>query len=457
MVRIVINRRDNYPPTVHAPFFGLPFILRLRDDPISKMHEMATTNGDITHVRLGPKHAYFLSHPDLVHQVLASKMKHFRKLPLQTNALSRIQGPGLVSTEGDFWLRQRRLVQPAFHVCRFKGYCEIVVDIARQWCTSVEAGSVIDIEKAMTHLVVKIIGKMFFNLTVGDQEAAALANTLDVLGTIVKAEFGRPFLLPDWLPIPSNFKRRKAIRTLKALIDKALTSRESATEDYSDLLSMLLLAVDEDDQNATMSTDQVRAESATLFNAAHDSTGAALTWIWYCVANHPDVEKRLIHEVTSVLGDRLVTYNDLPNLQYTMSVVRETLRLYPPVPIFFTREVVEPVELAGYKLPRGAYVFTGPWTLHRNERFFANPNEFDPDRFSPQRIGDIPDHAYIPFGGGPHVCIGRSFAEIEMVLIVATVIQNFRLALADPERKVEAQLRVSLRPRHGLPMQVCPK
>lgn len=447
-----------FPPGPDGGFLGLGFLYRFRRDPLKVMTELSHTFPDVAYIRMGPVHSYFVNSPDLIHQVLLSKGASFQKLPMQAEALTRLQGPGLVSTEGEFWQRQRRLVQPALHPKRFGGYCEVVVDKTQAMLDGWEAGAQLNVEKAMTHLIVKIIGQMFYDVDVSPEKAAQLAGALDVLGDLVKKEFTNGFLMPPWLPVPSNFKKRKAAGTLNGFIWDAIRDRRASRDDKGDLLSMLLLAVDEEGDGGSMTEAQVHAEAMTLFNAAHDSTGAALTWTWYCLSRHPDVEARLLEEVDRVLGRRRARYEDAANLPFTTQVIKESMRLYPPVPILFTRQpITGDVSLGPWRLPKGSYVFLSPWMTHRDPRSFEDPERFNPDRFDPERARGIHKFAFFPFGGGPHVCIGSTFAQVEMTLIVATILQRYRLERVAGQGEPVPVMHVSIRPEGGMHMKLTPR
>jgi cytochrome P450 len=267
-------------------------------------------------------------------------------------------------------------------------------------------------------------------------------------------EAGNPFQLPDWLPLAGKRRKRWATQTLDSFVWSVLRERRASGEDRGDLLSMLLLAVDDEGDGRGMSDMQARDEAMTLFNAGHDSTAAALAWIWYLVAKHAGVEARLVEEIDTVLSGRPAKFGDLPRLPYTEMVVKEALRLYPPTWSLVPREVVSGVEIAGYEVPKGAWVYVFPWVTHRDPRFFENPEQFDPERFAPGRSDKIPQYAYFPFGGGPRVCIGNSFATMETILIVATVLQSFHVRLAANQGDVEPEPLIAIRPRGGLRVAV---
>jgi cytochrome P450 len=238
------------------------------------------------------------------------------------------------------------------------------------------------------------------------------------------------------------------------VIRRIIRERRASGEDRGDLLSMLLAAVDEEGDGTGMTDEQARDESITLFNAGHDTTASSFTWTWYLLATHPDVATRVLEEVRSVLQSRAATYADLPALAYTTRVVRESMRLYPPTWALIPRVATQRVTIGGYELPKGAWVNIYPWVLHRDPRFFPEPERFDPDRFAADRVDSIPQHGYIPFGAGPHVCIGNTFAMMEMVLALATIVPCCRFTLPAGHPPVVPDALIAIRPRDGLTLRI---
>jgi cytochrome P450 len=445
--------KGKYPPGPPAGFLGLGLAARMRKDPLGTLTDIGRTYGDIAYARLGPFPTYFVNHPDLIREVLVTRGKNFRKVPRQTKVFSRIDGNGLVVTEGDFWRRQRRLVQPAFHPKRFGRYGDVTVEYTRRMLEGWSPGAVLDVAQAMTQLTLSIIARTLFDVEVSGQ-AAELGAAVRVLAEELLKDLSSFVLLPDWLPLPGKLRKRRALRTLDNLIWGIIRQRRASGVDKGDLLSMLLLAVDEESDGTGMTDRQVRDEALTLFNAGHDSTAAGLAWVWYLIARHPEVEARLLAEVRDVLGERPATYEDVARLRYLEMVLKESLRLYPPTVALFIREALEPVELGGYPVAKGDWVYLFAWVTQRDPRFFEEPEKFDPERFAPGRAEKIPPYAYFPFGGGPHVCIGNTFAQMEMALIVATVLQRYRLELAPDQGPVEPELHVAIRPRGGLRLRL---
>jgi len=443
----------HYPPGPKNLFLGATLARRFRNDSLQFITNIGRTYGDIAYFRLGPIRAYFVNHPQLIREVLVTKHKSFRRPVWMTRPLSKIDGQGLVLSDGELWQRQRRLMQPAFSPRRFEPHSRTTVEFTQRMLDRWTSDSVIDVADEMTRLTLEIIAKVLFDVEVSEQ-TARLGEAVRIISETFVREAGNPFQPPDWLPLPGKLRKRWAIRTLHEMISNIIAERRAAGEDRGDLLSMLLSAVDEEGDGRGMSDQQARDEAITLFNAGHDSTAAALAWIWYLVAKHPTVEDRLVEEVDNVLAGRAPGFSDLPRLPYTEMVVKESLRLYPPTWALFPREVVSSVELGGYTVPKRAWVYVFPWVTQRDPRFFENPERFDPERFAPGRADKISQYAYFPFGGGPRICIANTFATMEMMLIVATILQRFRLRLAADQQPVEPEVLIAIRPKGGLPVSL---
>jgi cytochrome P450 len=441
--------KTHYPPGPREWFFGLTIGLRMLREPLTFLQDMARRYGDITHFQVGTIHSYVLNHPNLIREVLVTKGKSFRKWERQKRVFRKIDGNGLINSEGDFWLRQRRLIQKAFQHRRFGRYADTAVELTRLRLERWTAGAAINLEQEMSHLSLEIAGQTLFGVNLGDQ-AAWLGETAEVLRQTFIREFLAVVPLPDWLPLPSKLRMRRAIRDLDAFITGIIRDRRASGQDKGDLLSMLLLAVDEQGDGTGMTDRQARDEAVTLFNASHDSTSAALAWTCYFIARDPAVQGRLRDEVDTVLGGRAATLEDLPRLAFADRVVKESLRLVPPTPVLINREAVAEVEVGGYRLPPGSLFILSPYVTQRDPRWFPEPERFDPDRFGPGRVENIPEYAYFPFGAGPHVCIGNTFAMMEITLVVATLVQRFHLELMPGQENLEPDLKVSLRPKGGV-------
>jgi cytochrome P450 len=441
--------KARYPPGPRDWCFGLTVGLRSLREPLAFLRDTARRYGDVAHIQVGPIHSYLFNHPDLVREVLVTRGKSFRKWGRQTRVFRKIDGDGLINSEGDFWLRQRRLIQKAFQRGRLGRYADTMVALARRRLDGWAEGAAINLDQEMSHLSLEVAGETLFGVDLRDR-AAWLGETAEVLRETFIREFLAPVPLPDWLPLPSKRRMRRAIRDLDGFITGIIRDRRTSGEDRGDLLSMLLLAVDEQGDGTGMTDRQARDEAVTLFNAGHDSTSAGLAWACYFMARDPGVQGRLREEVAAVLGGRPATLDDLPRLTFADRVVKESLRLCPPTTALFTREAVADVEVGGYRLARGSLAVLSPYVTQRDPRWFPEPERFDPDRFAPGRAEAIPEYAYFPFGAGPHVCVGNTFAMIEMTLVVATLAQRFHVELMPGQEDLVPELKVSLRPRGGV-------
>ncbi len=415
--------------------------------------------GDIAFFRLFTVRAYVVNHPDLIREVLVTQREKFRKLPRDVRAVRQITGDGIIVSDGETWRRHRRLVQPAFHASRMEQYATLTVDQTRRMLDRWQQSPTLDVPAEMSDLTMRISLRAMFGIEL-KREDKGLVEAARILSDTFIREIHAVFTLPDWLPLPSKMRKRKAIAEFDRLIRGIIAERRGSGQDTGDLLSMLLLAKDDEDtcvqedRGSRLNDQQVRDEAMTLFTAAFHANSMALTWTWYLLARYPDVYQRVVDEVDTHLGQRPATFADVESLPQTQAVLKESLRLYPPAWALFCRQAQEDVELAGYQVRRGSWVFLYPYLTHRDGRFFPDPERFDPDRFLPERIKDIPPYAYFPFGAGPRACIGSAFAMMQMTLILATVMQRVRLELLPQQPEVQVEPLLALRPRGGLTMSV---
>jgi cytochrome P450 len=398
----------------------------LRRDLLGLYTRCAREYGDVALLRFGLRPVWVLSHPDLVEQVLTSRnfIKHYA---LRMNRL--LLGNGLLSSEGDFWLRQRRLMQPAFLRDRLAGYAAVMVEYSERTAASWRDGDRRDVHSTMRQLTMQIASKTLFGADVHGQGPAVAQALVAVMDSFNRRLFS-VLRLPESVPTPANVRAWRAVRRLDAILYDLIASRR-ADGAQDDLLSILLHARDE--QDGTGMTDrQLRDEAMTLFLAGHETTALALTYTLYLLASHPDVQDRLRKELHEVLGDRPATADDVPHLPFTERVVLESMRLCPPAYVL-GRQAVEPCELRGYALPAGGTVIMPQWVIHRDPRFYDEPEKFHPDRWADGLLRRLPRFAYYPFGGGPRVCIGNTFAMLETVLVLASVCRRWRVGRASPE------------------------
>ena len=419
-----------------------------RDRQLAFYASCAREYGDVVPVRLGHRRGILIYHPDAIEQVLVTRSRDFVKSP-GVRLLRPLLGDGLLLSEGDLWLRQRRLVQPAFHRQRVAAYGEVMTTLAARRLAGWKDGDILDVHTEMMVLTQTIVAKALFDADVSD-ESYAIGQATTVLMEDFGARLGSVLqLLPDWVPTPANLRARRAIRLLDEVVYRMIAARRRSGEDRGDLLSILLQAQDADD-GTTMTDRQVRDEVMTLFMAGHETTAVALSWTWYLLALNPEADARLAEELLTVVGDRAPTVLDLPRLKYAEMVISESMRLYPPA-YGIGRQAVRPTEVAGHAVAPGRIVVIPTWTVHRDARWFEEPEAFRPERWADDRARRLPRFAYFPFGGGPRQCIGNGFATMEAVLLLATIARRFQLSLV-PGQRVTPTPYVTLRPEPGIRM-----
>jgi cytochrome P450 len=421
-------------------------------DRLGFLRRCAQDYGDIVAVRFGPRRVFLVFQPDAIEEVLVTQARNFTKhFALRLNPL--VLGNGLLTSEGDFWLRQRRLAQPAFHRNQIAAYAAVMVGYTQRMLAGWSAGQRCDILTEMTRLTLAIAAKTLFDAEVG-AEADTVGSALQLLQTNFVARFNSLLPLPIWLPTPRNLRLKRAVRRLDEILYGFIRQRRQSGTDRGDLLSLLLHARDEDD-GSRMTDRQLRDEAMTLFLAGHETTALTLSWAWYLLACHPEAEERLLAEVLAVLAGRAPTVADLPRLRYAEAVVQEALRLYPPAHVI-GREAIHDCEIGGYRVPAGTTLLMSQWVVHRDARYFEQPEAFRPERWTGDLAQRLPKYAYFPFGGGPRVCIGNTFAMIETVLVLATIAPRFRFTVL-PDPPVIPWPTFTLRPKHGIPAVLTPR
>jgi cytochrome P450 len=415
-------------------------------DPLAFLRAMRERHGDVVGVMLGPMKVTLLSHPDLVEDVLVTRSKLWQKDRYLQTTLRPVLGEGLLSSEGDFWRRQRRLAQPAFHRDRIKAYGDIMVAHALRLAGIWRDGETRDVHKDMMHLTLEIVAETLFGASVGHQ-AEVVGEALEAVLAVVSNPLELIVPALKRLPTPSRRRFARGVAKLDAIIYGVIEERrKSGAGETNDLLSMLLHA--RDDDGTRMSDKQLRDECMTLFLAGHETTALNLSWTWLLLSQHPEVSETLVREVDDVLGDRPATFADLPNLRYAAHVIAESLRMYPPA-WSMGREAREDLEIGGFLVPRGTQVWFCPWSIQRDARWFDEPDAFRPERWAGDLAKTLHRYAYFPFGGGPRFCIGQAFAQMEAVLLLATLTRAFRVEVLPTPRAVP-ETSVTLRPKHGL-------
>ena len=418
----------------------------LARDQLGFYEACARDYGDVVPLRLGPNRGLLVYHPDAIEEVLVTRSRDFIKSP-GVRLLARVLGNGIFLSEGGVWLRQRRLVQPAFHRQRVLAYGDVMTAYTARRLAGWKDGDVLDAHAEMIALTQVIVAKTLFDADVSD-ESYSIAQALNVLIEDFGARLGSVLqFLPDWVPTPANLRTRRAVRRLDEVVYRMIAARRQNGEDRGDLLSILLDAQDADD-GSRMTPQQVRDEAMTLFMAGHETTAVALSWTWYLLAQHPEVDARLGDELRAVLGERAPTAADLPRLKYAEMIVSESMRLYPPA-YAIGRQAARPTEVAGHPVPAGGIVIMPTWVVQRDARWFDEPEAFRPERWAHDAMRRLPRFAYFPFGGGPRQCIGNTFATMEATLVLAAIARRFRLALM-PGQRVTPTPYVTLRPEPGI-------
>jgi len=418
-------------------------------NPLDFFTNLARTYGDVSSYRMAGEQLFLVNDPRLVRDILVTHNRNFTK-SRGLERSKRLLGQGLLTSEGAMHLRQRRLMQPAFHRDRISGFGNLMVGYADRMRNSWTDGVTLDVSREMNRLTLSIVGKTLFDVDV-DQQAAAVGEAL----TAVMESFWMMMLpfseLLERLPVPKLRRARMARARLDAIIYGMIADRRASGRDHGDLLSMLLTAQDED-EGGGMTDQQVRDEAMTIFLAGHETTANALMWMWYLLSSAPDVEAKLHAEVDRVLQGRLPGLGDLASLQYVERVVTEAMRLYPPAWII-GRRAIDDYQLGDYVAPARSILVMSPYLMQRDPRFYTDPGRFDPDRWTPEFRAALPKFAYFPFGGGPRQCIGESFAWMELILLTATISQQWRLRLV-PGHPVVPQPLITLRAKHGMRMTV---
>jgi cytochrome P450 len=418
-----------------------------RKDPPGFLARIAREFGDISFYRIGPADIYQFAHPDLIRDVLVTNQHSFIKSRVLQRA-KVLLGEGLLTSEVPVHTRQRRLVQPAFHKPRLAAYAETMIEYAARTRDRWRDGQSFDAAVEMMRLTLAVVAKTLFSADV-EAEAAAIGESLTAvlhLFDLVTMPFSR---IVERLPLPSVRRFEQGKKRLDEIIYRIIAERRASQQDHGDLLSMLLLAEDEEGSGG-MTNKQVRDEALTLFLAGHETTAVALTWTWYLLSQNPDAEERLHAELDSVLAGRAPTPDDFGRLRYTEAVFAESMRLYPPA-WGIGRMALKHYEARGYTLQPGDIVLMSPYVVHRDPRWWPDPERFDPDRWTPEQRAARPKFAYFPFGGGARVCIGEHFAWMEGVLLLATLAQRWKLRLK-PGHRVDYRALLTLRPRYGMQM-----
>lgn len=434
---------------------GKPLIgsmLEFRRDPLAFLAGAADQYGPVVLVQIATQTLFQINDADAVQSVFQEKYRTYVKGKF-FEPMRLLLGNGLATSEGAFWLRQRRLMQPEFHRQRIASFADSMVrlseGLADSWIAAAESGKTLDVADEMTGLTMRIIAETMFGAERLEDEHA-VSEAISALLEEIKFRFDVPFYPSLRWPTPRNLRTRQTIAQVDGAMRRIVDERRKG-EPRGNLLDMLM-AVRDADTGEGMTDVQLRDEVVTIFTAGHETTAVLLTWAFYLLTSHPDVEARVLTELAEVLGGRRPVFADVPRLTYMRRVLDETLRLFPPAWIT-NRECLEEDVLCGFRIPAGSFVAISPFVIHRLPHYWPDPERFDPDRFLPERSARRPKFAYLPFGGGPHQCIGNQFALTEAALVLATLLPRYKLTLPEGAT-VTPSAKTSLRPDGGLPVRI---
>lgn len=416
--------------------------------------QLAVELGPVVRFEMPFVRAHLLASPDHVERILVKEHRLFSKKTRGYDQLRQFLGNGLVTSEGDFWLRQRRIAQPAFHKQRIAAFADTFArcarELAERWDEDARRGRTIDVHHDMMQLTLRIASLTLLSADTGGR-ASEVGAAVDLMLHEFVSRINNPFRLPDSVPTPANRRALRAMETLDRIVRDIIEARRKGQKREDDLLQMLLEARDEETGEG-MTDQQLRDEVMTMFLAGHETTANALTWTWVLLSRFPQVARGLATEASSVLGTRDATAEDASALELSRRVLSESMRLYPPVWII-GRAPEEDVEIDGYSIPKGSLVFLSPWVTHRLPSLWDDPEGFDPDRFAPERQKAMHRCQYFPFSLGPRMCIGAAFAMLEGQLVLSCLARDFRLDLV-PGHPIVPEPLVTLRPKGALPMRV---
>ncbi|MEU0520130.1 cytochrome P450 [Streptosporangium sp. NPDC006007] len=433
---------------------ALGLFVKLTRDRLALMTSAAAEYGDAVRISLGPKTLYFFNHPDHAKHVLADNSANYHK-GIGLAQARRALGDGLLTSEGELWREQRRMIQPAFQHRRIAQQAGAVAEEAAGLVDRLRAhrdGRPVDVLQEMTGLTLGVLGRTLLDADLG--AFGSVAHSFEAVQDQAMFEMVTLGAVPMWLPLPKQLRFRRARRELQRVVDRLVAQRTARRgEEGDDVLSRLIVSTRRE-RDGRVGRQRMRDELITLLLAGHETTASTLGWTFHLVDRHPEVWARLHGEAAEVLGDRLPVYEDLRRLRYTAMVVEEAMRLYPPVWIL-TRQAQEDDEVGAYHVPAGSDVLICPYTLHRHPGLWEDPERFDPERFDPDHAPARPRYAYIPFGAGPRFCVGNSLGMMEAVFVVAMIARDLRL-VGVPGREAVAEPMLSLRMRGGLPMTVHP-
>jgi len=438
---------NNQPPESSGQFLIgnlQPFL----NDRLNFLMDVSREYGDFVKIPVAGQNLYLINNTEAIHQVLVTQSAHFERTSRFRRAFSAIVGEGIMTMEKKEHQARRQLVQPAFHHRYIQHYAETMVEETNRMFNQWRDGQVIHANREMMNLTLSVVTKTLFGSDITLESDAIGEAILTNIEDFEDRLFN--FLPTDWLPTAKNKKRKAAKQLVEATVTKIIEERRASGEEKHDFLGMLLNSADKNGNS--LSNQEIMSEALTFLASGHETTANVLTWALHLISQNPDVEAKLMEEVDSVLGNDPASLAHYRQLDYTSQVINETMRLYPPLWLL-TRIATADVEINGYHIKKGSVMLISPYTMHRNPDYYIAPDEFLPERFVNNYEKSLPKYAYIPFGGGERICIGKEFAQMEMRLVLATVMQNYRLKSQSSET-IEPLPLLSLRPSHPVMLEV---
>jgi cytochrome P450 len=418
--------------------------MRFASNPLTFLQNLVERHGDVVQMKMLRRHWTFLSHPTDIEDFLVGHASDVVRDDY-ARLLRRILGYGLLTSDGDLWKRQRKLVAAAFTPKRIRDYADSMTRVTDQGLSRFADGKQIDVHAEMSHLTLDVVADVLFGANVSDSDVDVVRRSVEVFMTLFASSPELVLGIPEWVPTALNRATKKSLTEMDAIIHRIIATRRASGERRNDVLDAMMDAMDED--GSRMDDAQLRDEVFTLFGAGHETTALALTHALYAIGTHPDVKRKLWAEIESVLGGRLPTQADVSKLVYTDRVIKEAMRLYPPV--WMTgREVAKEMTVGGVRLVPGTQVAVSQWIVNHDPRWWPNPQAFDPDRFEPELTKSRPRFAYFPFGGGPRICVGNHFAMMEAVLMLAIIAQRWDVQIL-PFERLEFAPSITLRAKDG--------
>jgi len=458
----MLKRTDTPRPRPAGPTGGLPYLgdaFKVRRDPLRYFGNSLRTYGDIVRFKFANLEYFLLNSPELIKHVLLDKARNYVKGP-SAKTLKYVLGEGLITNDGDSWLRQRKLAQPAFHRDRLAEFARRMTEATEEMFTrwaAVLARGPLDMQEEMFRVTLDIVGRTLLSQRL-DSHSDGVGKAMAAIVRL--AEYaGSPIAPPKWVPTPANLRFKRAKQVTEGIVNRVIAERRAANAKAApgeagtrDLLGMLMDARD-DETNETMTDLQLRDEVWTMIMAGHETTANALSWALYLLAKHPEAARKVDAEVAAVLGARVPEFDDLAKLPYTLAVIKESMRLYPPI-WGLERQTAADDVIGGYPISKGTLILIFPYLVHRNQAIWEDPEAFKPERFLSGT--ERSRFAYLPFGAGPRICIGNAFATMEAQIVLAMIVQRHRFTLA-PDARIEVEQVLSLRPRYGMPMILAPR